>query len=500
VRWEHGGVRPEPSVLHLDLDAFYASVEQRDKPSLRGKPVVVGGTGARGVVATASYEARAHGIRSAMPTAEARGRCPRAAVLAPRLPAYQAASRTVLLLLHDLSPLVEPLSLDEAYVDLAAGDHPDLSVDGVRELAARLRAAVRAGTGLVASVGAGSSKLVAKIASDLDKPDGLHVVPPGTELELLGRLPVGRLWGVGPRTEARLRSAGLVTTADVRRQTEPDLVGLLGQALGSSVWELAHGRDVRRVEPDRDSKSVSAEDTFEHDVVEPGRLRTRLDALASRVARRLRLDGASGRTVTVKVRSHDFSTLSRSATLRGPTDDVRVLTRVARRLLDEVDTTAGVRLLGVGVSGLTDWTQDDLFDALEDTVTDLAATVVEEPVGSAPPAPAVWRPGQDVVHADLGRGWVQGAGLGRVTVRLESRQTGPGRVRTFAGDDPALAAAEPEPYEPDAQGPPAGNDPVGVLTPPPGGGAMTVPDRSSDGEGGRPLSQPWDTEHRPHAP
>lgn len=439
---EHVGVREEPSVLHLDLDAFYASVEQRDKPSLAGRPVVVGGTGPRGVVATASYEARAYGVGSAMSTAEARRRCPRAAVLAPRFPAYKAASSAVMDLLRALSPLVEPLSLDEAYVDLAGGEHDDLSVDGVRRVAERLRADVRAATGLVASVGAGTSKLVAKLASDMDKPDGLHVVPPGTELDLLAPLPVGRLWGVGPRTAARLRAAGLTTVADVRRQAEQDLVDLIGSAAGTSVWQLAHARDVRRVEPDRDAKSVSAEDTFERDVVEPAVLRGLLDTLAARVASRLRADGLSGRTVTVKVRAHDFSTLSRSATLRGPTDDVRVVSRVARRLLDEVDTTGGVRLLGVGVTGLTDWTQDDLFEDADDAAEQ---AVVEAPAPLAPSAPS-WRPGQDVVHAEHGRGWVQGSGSGRVTVRLESRATGPGRVRTFRIDDPALAPAEPEPY------------------------------------------------------
>lgn len=439
---EHRAVRAPAretaSVLHLDLDAFYASVEQRDKPSLRGRPVVVGGTGGRGVVATASYEARAYGVHSAMSTAEARLRCPRAAVLSPRFAAYKAASDVVMRLLQELSPLVEPLSLDEAYVDLAGGDH-DLSLPGVRALAERLRADVLRTTGLVASVGLGSSKLVAKIASDLDKPDGLHVVPPGTELDLLAPLPVGRLWGVGPRTAARLRAAGLQTVADVRRQSETDLVDLLGAALGGSVWHLAHGADPRRVEPDRDSKSVSAEDTFARDVVEPAALRGLLDTLAARVAARLRADRLSGRTVTVKVRRHDFSTLSRSATLRGPTDDVRVVSRVARGLLDAVDTTEGVRLLGVGVSGLSDWTQDDLFETGAQPV-EAAAPVV------APAGPPAWRPGQDVLHAEHGRGWVQGAGAGRVTVRLESRATGPGRVRTFPVDDPSLEPADPEPW------------------------------------------------------
>ncbi|HWG92896.1 MAG TPA: DNA polymerase IV, partial [Mycobacteriales bacterium] len=415
-----GPVRQEPSVLHLDLDAFYASVEQRDKPSLRGRPVVVGGTGLRGVVATASYEARAYGVRSAMSTSEARSRCPRAAVLSPRFAAYRAASDVVMDLLRALSPAVEPLSLDEAYVDLAAGD---LRGADVREVAAGLKADVLARTGLVASVGAGTSKLVAKIASDLDKPDGLHVVAPGTEDDLLLPLPVGRLWGVGPRTEARLRAAGVGTVADVRRLSEADVVGLLGQALGTSVWGMAHGRDERRVERDRDTKSVSAEDTFERDVVDPARLRALLDVLAARVAGRLQADGLSGRTVTVKVRAHDFTTLSRSATLAGPTDDVRVVCRTARRLLEEVDTTAGVRLLGVGVSGLADWTQDDLFER-----EDADLPVLPAPEQAA--GPVAWVPGQDVEHAEHGRGWVQGSGAGRVTVRFETRESGPGTQAT----------------------------------------------------------------------
>lgn len=428
-------VRSCPSVLHLDLDAFYAAVEQRDKPSLRGRPVVVGGTGPRGVVATASYEARAFGVFSAMSTAQARSLCPRAAVLAPRFAAYRPASDAVMALLRALSPRVEPLSLDEAYVDLAAGPHADLSTAGVEALARRLKDDVLAATGLVASVGAGTSKLVAKIASDLDKPDGLRVVPPGTELDLLAPLPASRLWGVGPRTAARLRAAGVTTVQDLRRMSRDDAVGLLGPALGGSVWHLAHGRDDRAVEPEREAKSVSAEDTLERDVADPRRLRALLDILATRVAARLRGDGLSGRTVTVKVRGHDFVTSSRAATLPGPTDDVRVVARTARRLLDELDTSAGVRLLGVGVTGLSDWTQDDLFDDAD-------------PVPAAAPGPEPrrgWRPGEDVVHAEHGRGWVQGSGAGRVTVRFETRSV-PGRVRTLPAGDPDLAPAGPEPW------------------------------------------------------
>ena len=201
-------MRDEPSVLHVDLDAFFAAVEQRDKPSLRGKPVVVGGLGPRGVVSAASYEARRFGIRSAMSTAEARARCPHAAYLAPRFGAYRAASDIVMTTLRELSPLVEPLSLDEAFCDLAGSragrTSPDgLSPDAVRAVSSWLKRAIHARTGLTASVGAAASKLVAKIASDLDKPDGLRVVPPGAEQDLLDPLPVSRLWGVGPVTNRR---------------------------------------------------------------------------------------------------------------------------------------------------------------------------------------------------------------------------------------------------------------------------------------------------------
>ena len=206
-------MRREPSILHLDLDAFFAAVEQRDKPSLRGRPVVVGGVGGRGVVATASYEARAYGARSAMSTAEARRRCPAGtAFLGGRFGAYRRTSDVVMGLLRELSPLVEPVSLDEAYVDLAAGGRRDLSVDGVRALAADLKERIAAATGgVTGSVGAGTSKLMAKIASDLDKPDGLVVVPPGEELAVLHPLPVTRLGGVGPATAERLRTVGVRT-------------------------------------------------------------------------------------------------------------------------------------------------------------------------------------------------------------------------------------------------------------------------------------------------
>ena len=436
-------MRPEPSILHLDLDAFFAAVEQRDKPSLRGRPVVVGGVGQRGVVATASYEARAFGVGSAMPMGQARALCPHAAYLAGRFDAYRAVSAVVMGLLAGLTPALEPISLDEAFLDLAAGGPGPWDVAGVRAAGAALKADVYAATGLRASVGAASSKLLAKIASDLEKPDGLVVVPPGTERALLDPMPVTKLWSVGPATADRLRRAGVHTVAELAGVPEGELVALLGQAHGRMLARLSRADDDRPVSAHRESKSVSVEDTFERDVVERAVLTDVLDRMSGRVCHRLREAGFSGRTVTVKIRRHDFATLSRSATLAGPTDDMRVVAATARRLLGEIDTTDGIRLLGVGISGLSDWSQEDLFTARDDAAdgADEGADAAAPAGRDAPEVPAArrWLPGQDVRHAEHGDGWVWGSGLGRVTVRFETRHTAPGRVRTFAVDDPDLA-------------------------------------------------------------
>jgi DNA polymerase-4 len=446
-------VRREASILHLDLDAFFAAVEQRDKPSLRGRPVVVGGTGGRGVVATASYEARAYGARSAMSTAEARRRCPSGtAFLGGRFGAYRNTSDVVMGLLRELSPLVEPASLDEAYVDLAVRSptHPahDLSVDGVTELGRRLKARIAEATGgVTGSVGIGSSKLMAKIASDLDKPDGLVVVPPGSELDVLHPLPVTRLGGVGPATAERLHQVGVKTVADLAAKSLPDLVALAGRAHGSGLYALARAEDDRPVVADREAKSVSQEETFARDLTDVAVLGREIDAMAGRVAGRLRSSSWSGRTVTLKLRRYDFTTLTRSQTLPQPTDDPRVISSIARRLLTEAGTQGGLRLLGVGVSGLSVYAQGDLFATDDEPVEreDPASAGAEAAAVDPAPVPAEsrWWPGQDVRHDDLGPGWVWGRGLGRVTVRFEGPLTAPGPVRTLAADDPALHAAEP---------------------------------------------------------
>jgi DNA polymerase IV len=432
-------VRGTASILHLDLDAFFAAVEMRDKPSLRGKPVIVGGVGPRGVVATASYEARKFGVRSAMSTAEARARCPHGAFLGGRFDAYQATSRSVMAVLRELSPLVEPLSLDEAYVDLTASPTPlDLGHDGLVDIAHRVKRAVHEATGgLTASVGIGSSKLIAKIASELEKPDGTVVIPVGAERDLLRSMQVTVIPGIGPATAARLRQVGVTTVQELERLSANELIRVLGNAHGVSLYSLARGIDDRPVVAERETKSVSVEDTFEHDLVDPVLLAAMADRHARMVAERLVKARLSGRTVTLKVRHHDFATQTRSSTLAGPTDRAAVLSRVARDLLAELDTSAGVRLLGVGVSSLTDWVQDDLFadqDEADDVPLEMPTVTQTEGArrGSG------WRPGMDVEHDTHGLGWVWGSGLGRVTVRFETADSEVGPVRTFAADDEQL--------------------------------------------------------------
>ncbi|MEV8426343.1 DNA polymerase IV [Streptomyces niveus] len=453
-------MRPAPTVLHLDMDAFFAAAEQAAKPSLRGKPVVVGGLGPRGVVATASYEARRFGIHSAMPMAQARRLAPNAAYLVPRFALYRTVSEQVMELLGRLSPLVEPLSLDEAFVDLEAGGSA-ADAASARATGERLRRDIRAVTGLTGSVGLAGSKMLAKIASEQAKPDGLVLIEPGTERELLGPMSVRTLPGVGPATGEHLRRAGMTTIADLTEAGEDELVRLVGKAHGTSLYRMASGHDDRPVVAERETKSVSVEDTFDVDLHDRVRVRTEVERLAERCVRRLRESGHSGRTIVLKVRRYDFSTLTRSETLRGPTDDPGVVREAAGRLLESLDTTGGVRLLGVGVTGLTDYTQEDLFaqaaaDAEAAGALDEpdAVVVPGEPEPQADTDVAVadevaerhWPAGHDVRHAEFGAGWVQGSGVGRVTVRFEEpTSTVPGRVRTFRTDDPDLELSEPLP-------------------------------------------------------
>ncbi|MEF9902517.1 DNA polymerase IV [Streptomyces sp. P9-A2] len=443
-------MRSAPTVLHLDMDAFFASVEQASKPSLRGKAVVVGGLGPRGVVATASYEARVFGVRSALPMTQARRLAPNAAYLVPRFALYRSISDQVMELLRALSPLVEPLSLDEAFVDLEAGG---VARDerSARLAGAKLRADIRAVTGLTGSVGLAASKMLAKIASEQAKPDGLVLIEPGTERALLAPLSVRTLPGVGPATGDHLRRAGIHTVGDLAEAGEDELVRLLGKAHGHALHAMSLARDERSVVAERETKSVSVEDTYDVDIHDRVRVGVEVQRLADRCVRRLRAAGLSGRTIVLKVRRYDFSTLTRSETLRGPTDDPVVVREAATRLLDSVDTTGGVRLLGVGVSGLADYTQEDLFaQAAEERDRELLGAEAAEAAVPAeerqqPGAERRWPAGHDVRHSEYGHGWVQGSGLGRVTVRFETPGSAPGRVRTFRTDDRALQPADPLP-------------------------------------------------------
>ncbi|WP_367136506.1 MULTISPECIES: DNA polymerase IV [Streptomyces] len=473
-------MRGAPTILHLDMDAFYASAEQAAKPSLRGKPVVVGGIGPRGVVATASYEARVFGVRSAMATAQARRLCPNAAYLTPRFSLYRDISEVVMGLLGALSPLVEPLSLDEAFVDLEAGG-VEPTAAAVRAVGERLRRDIRTATGLSGSVGLAASKMLAKIASEEAKPDGLLLIEPGTELERLWPMSVRAIPGVGPATAETLRRAGVTTVAETAEAGEAELVRLLGKAHGAGLYAMATGHDDRPVVAERDAKSVSVEDTFEEDLTDRTRVQLEIARLADRCVQRLRAAGRSGRTVVIKVRSYDFSTLTRSETLRGPTDDPAVVREAAARLLDGVDTTTGVRLLGVGVSGLADYTQEDLFAQAASEAAGAAADAAEAPQrpeeapgegAGAVVGPRRWLPGLDVRHAEYGAGWVQGSGVGRVTVRFETPWSEPGRVRTFAVDDPDLEPGEPLPL---VRGALPGGDAVTDAAQAPAGEAGTAP-------------------------
>ncbi|MGW5347174.1 DNA polymerase IV [Streptomyces sp. NPDC004050] len=483
-------MRSAPTILHLDMDAFYASVEQASKPSLRGKAVIVGGLGPRGVVATASYEARRFGVHSAMPTAQARRLCPNGAYLVPRFELYRSVSDIVMGLLRELSPLVEPLSLDEAFVDLEAGGSAR-DARSARETGERLRADILAATGLTGSVGLAGSKMLAKVASEEAKPDGLLLIEPGTERELLAPMSVRTLPGVGPATGEHLRRAGITTVGELVEAGEDELVRLIGRSHGVGLYRMALGLDDRPVVAERDAKSVSVEDTFDVDLHDRVRIRIEVQRLADRCVQRLRASGHSGRTIVLKVRRYDFSTLTRSETLRGPTDDPAVVREAAARLLEVVDTTGGVRLLGVGVTGLADFTQEDLFaqSRAAAEAAEVAGDADDAPdEGAGPEGPAGlavagggegpegaqeapgaatghevtgatagsaeeserarerrWAAGRDVRHAVYGPGWVQGSGLGRVTVRFEQPGSAPGRVRTFRVDDPDLEPSDPLP-------------------------------------------------------
>ena len=336
------------NILHADFDAFYASVEQLDDPSLRGKPVVVGGSPeGRGVVASASYEARRFGVRSAMPMRTALQRCPQAMRVRPRFERYGEVSSRVMEIFNDFTPLVEPLSLDEAFLDVTAlvtPAHPP------GKIAAELRRRVRSELGLTISVGVATSKSVAKIASDMDKPDGLTVVPPGSERGFLSPLAVEKLWGIGPKTAARLAGEGVRTIGDLASKPEEWWRVSFGRN-GPHLRRLALGEDDSAVVVERERKSVSSETTMAQDTGDPEALFELVDRLSQQVARHLATTGLSGRTVKVKLRLADFTTFTRQTTLAEPADSPEIIADAVRALLRrELLPGRLFRLVGVGVS------------------------------------------------------------------------------------------------------------------------------------------------------
>lgn len=346
------------------MDAFYASVEMRDNPELRGKPVIVGGLGGRGVVAAASYEVRKYGVHSAMPMREALKRCPHAVCVKPRFDRYKAVSTAVFEIFHRFTPLVQGLSLDEAFLDVT---HSQAALGSAESIAKQIKQLILKQTELTASVGVAPNKLVAKIASDLRKPDGLVVVTPEQVTTILDPLPIRRLHGLGNKTAPLLERIGIVTLRDLRLAPDATLRSVFGKYT-SQIKARAAGEDDRPVIPDYDEKQISSETTFDKDIVDPTRLHAELVQLADRTAARLRSQGWLSERVTVKIRRHDFKTYTRQCAIRPATQETKPLAAAAAKLLNEwiaAQPRTAIRLLGVGAGDLTAQPQLELFSAQE---------------------------------------------------------------------------------------------------------------------------------------
>ena len=351
------------TILHVDMDAFYASASLIAHPELVGTPVIIGG-GNRGVVLSATYEARAFGVTSAMPMGRARRLCPQATVLPPEHELYSRISSAVMATFADITPFVEPLSSDEAFLDVAGAVR---LMGSPATIAQRIRDTVADEQGITCSVGVASTKFVAKLASGLAKPDGLLVIPADEVVTFVQQLPVGALWGVGDKTEEALSRLGLRTVADIAHTPRQTLVRALGEATGSHLHDLAWGRDPRSVEPVRRERSIGNERTFDHDVDDPDVVHRTLLALSDKVASRLRSAGLVGRTVSIKVRFADFTTISRSRSLRDATDVSRDIAALARELYDALGLQrARVRLVGVRVEQLSEASSTPVQVALDE--------------------------------------------------------------------------------------------------------------------------------------
>lgn len=344
---------PVRKIIHVDMDAFYASVEQRDQPSLRGRPLAVAWGGKRSVVLTASYEARPFGVRSAMPLYKALERCPQLLVVPPRFEAYRAVSEQIRQVFAAHTPLIEPLSLDEAYLDVSEGTGEQGRVSATRTAQA-IRAQILAQTGLTATAGVSVNKFLAKLASGLNKPDGLTVILPEQVQALLDPLPVAAFHGVGPATAARLAWLGIQTGADLRLASEELLCGQFGR-LGQHLWQIAHGQDERPVNPHRPHKSMGAEETYADDLRGVGEVYAALPQIAEQVERRLRRAGLAAHTVILKIKFADWQVVTRRLSLTYPVQDAASLLEVAARLLTpDLLSNRLVRLVGLTATGLTE--------------------------------------------------------------------------------------------------------------------------------------------------
>jgi len=407
------------SILHVDMDAFYASVEMRDDPTLVGKPVCVGGPArSRGVIAAASYEARAFGVHSAMPTGQAQQLCPDLVLVEPNFERYTTESRRIMAVFKQYTPLVEPLSLDEAFLDVSGCEH--LFGEAI-DIGHAIKGDILRETGLVASVGVAGSKFIAKLASDMDKPDGFRVIRPEEVQEVISPLPVSSIFGVGPRTAKRLEALGVHTVGDLAARERDEVLRRFG-ASGAWIHDLAHGIDSRRVTPRREEKSVSHERTFPKDMTDREELRAQLFQLCEDVAFRLRDHGLRGRTVAVKARFWNFKTVTRTKTLAFPTNLGPRIYSAARELLERV-APGPLRLLGVQVSNL-----DDVRTPIQGQL--FGGEPAVEPAGGAKPADAISQArlarateGMDSLRRRFGRDAVVPASLlGR------KRRTGPNGV------------------------------------------------------------------------
>jgi DNA polymerase IV len=374
-------------ILHIDMDAFYASIEEREQPSLRGQPVIVGGTPqSRGVVAAANYVARTFGVHSAMSSVQAFKLCPQAVVLPPRMEFYAAVSKKIRDIFHRYTPVVEPLSLDEAFLD---ANQSTALFGTVETIGRRIQHDILDELNLVASVGLAPNKFLAKLASDLEKPNGFTVIPADQIQQTLDPLPVSRIWGVGKVTSQRLQQLDVNTIGDLRNLSLPQLQQLFGQ-MGKHFWKLARGIDERRVVPDREARSISHETTFATDIADIQVIRAWMMELTEQVARRLRRNELTARTIHLKVRYSDFATVTRSHTLSEPTNATRPLWESALRLLTTQlpERRLNIRLLGVGTSGLKKHAaiQRSLFEEpqiVRETRIDTVADQIRSRFGSA---------------------------------------------------------------------------------------------------------------------